>query len=195
MIIAGLAESKKDHAIELFAKLEVGMDELQTIAGDRKREVVAPKQKELLQYVVLNYANVDIHDPDVRDHEPISHYLAKPKPARPIVFSGCVKGCGLLFGPDQASTKKFVAAAAQPSGENFRGRRKKQRKEVTGEEEIQQTFRAEVLVFIKDMDKDTGILMGSRVLDVRRLPDKVGCSGRRRRQASLLFLKTTKGFV
>ncbi|GKA35677.1 hypothetical protein Tco_0722168, partial [Tanacetum coccineum] len=70
-----------------------------------------------------------------------------------------------------------------------RGRRKKQGKEVTGEEEIQQIFRAEVLVFIKDMDKDTGILMGSRVLDVRRLPDKVGCSGRRRRQASLLFLK------
>ena len=29
MIIAGVAESKKDHAIELLAKLEVGMDELQ----------------------------------------------------------------------------------------------------------------------------------------------------------------------
>nr|GFA70014.1 hypothetical protein [Tanacetum cinerariifolium] len=28
-------------------------------------------------------------------------------------------------------------------------------------------------VFMKDMDKDTRILMGSRVLDVRRLPDKV----------------------
>ena len=51
MIIAGVAESKKDHAIELLAKLEVGMDELQKIAEDRKREAVAPKQKELLQYV------------------------------------------------------------------------------------------------------------------------------------------------
>ncbi|PWA48463.1 peptidyl-prolyl cis-trans isomerase protein [Artemisia annua] len=51
MIIAGVAESKKDHAIELLAKLEVGMDELQKIAEDKKREAVAPKQKELLQYV------------------------------------------------------------------------------------------------------------------------------------------------
>ncbi|GJR52051.1 hypothetical protein Tco_1402572 [Tanacetum coccineum] len=77
MIIAGLAETKKDHAIELFAKREVGMDELQKIVEDIEREAVAPKQKELLQYVgglrngskrvVLNYANVDIHDPDVRD--------------------------------------------------------------------------------------------------------------------------------
>ncbi|KAD0007811.1 hypothetical protein E3N88_44931 [Mikania micrantha] len=51
MIIAGLAESKKDHAIELLGKLEVGMEELQKIAEDRKRDAVAPKQKELLQYV------------------------------------------------------------------------------------------------------------------------------------------------
>nr|GEW67489.1 hypothetical protein [Tanacetum cinerariifolium] len=51
MIIAGLAKSKKDHAIELFAKLEVRMDELQTVVGNRKREAVAPKQKELLRYV------------------------------------------------------------------------------------------------------------------------------------------------
>ncbi|GKA22776.1 hypothetical protein Tco_0708738 [Tanacetum coccineum] len=49
MIIAGLAESKKDHAIELLAKLEVGMNELQKITEDRKREVVVPKQKESLQ--------------------------------------------------------------------------------------------------------------------------------------------------
>ncbi|GKE22373.1 hypothetical protein Tco_1433885, partial [Tanacetum coccineum] len=48
MIIAGLAESKKDHAIELLAKLEVGMNELQKITEDRKREVVVPKQKESL---------------------------------------------------------------------------------------------------------------------------------------------------
>ncbi|KVI02570.1 Cyclophilin-like peptidyl-prolyl cis-trans isomerase domain-containing protein [Cynara cardunculus var. scolymus] len=51
MIIAGLAESKKDHAIELLGKLEVGMEELQKITEDRKREAIAPKQKELLQYV------------------------------------------------------------------------------------------------------------------------------------------------
>ncbi|MFS8032107.1 putative peptidylprolyl isomerase [Helianthus anomalus] len=51
MIIAGLAESKKDHAIELLGKLEVGMEELQKIAEDKKRDAVAPKQKELLQYV------------------------------------------------------------------------------------------------------------------------------------------------
>ncbi|GKA56357.1 ALP1-like protein isoform X1 [Tanacetum coccineum] len=36
MIITELAESKKDHAIELLAKLKVGMDELQKIAEDRK---------------------------------------------------------------------------------------------------------------------------------------------------------------
>nr|GEV26276.1 peptidyl-prolyl cis-trans isomerase CYP38, chloroplastic [Tanacetum cinerariifolium] len=46
-----LAESKKDHAIELLTNLEVGMDELQKIIEYRKREVVVPKQKELLQYV------------------------------------------------------------------------------------------------------------------------------------------------
>lgn len=51
MIIAGLAESKKDHGIELLGKLEVGMEELQKITEDRNREAVAPKQKELLQYV------------------------------------------------------------------------------------------------------------------------------------------------
>ncbi|CAH1413015.1 unnamed protein product [Lactuca virosa] len=51
MIIEGLAESKKDHGIELIGKLEVGMEELQKIAEDRKRDAVIPKQKELLQYV------------------------------------------------------------------------------------------------------------------------------------------------
>ncbi|PWA63363.1 Cyclophilin-like peptidyl-prolyl cis-trans isomerase domain-containing protein [Artemisia annua] len=49
MIIAGLAESKKDRAIELLARLQVGMDELKNITDDRKREVVAPKQKELFR--------------------------------------------------------------------------------------------------------------------------------------------------
>ena len=51
MIIAGLAESKKDCAIELLARLEVGMDELKNIEDGRKREVVAPKQKELFRCV------------------------------------------------------------------------------------------------------------------------------------------------
>nr|GEY08692.1 peptidyl-prolyl cis-trans isomerase CYP38, chloroplastic [Tanacetum cinerariifolium] len=51
MIIAELAESKKDHAIKLLAKLKVGMDELHKIVEDRKRKAVVPKQKELFQYV------------------------------------------------------------------------------------------------------------------------------------------------
>ncbi|KAL1824596.1 hypothetical protein DCAR_0312674 [Daucus carota subsp. sativus] len=51
LIISGLAESKKDHGIELLGKLEVGMDELQKIVEDKKRDAVASKQKELLQYV------------------------------------------------------------------------------------------------------------------------------------------------
>lgn len=51
LIISGLAESKKEHGIELLDKLEVGMDELQKIVEDKNREAVGPKQKELLQYV------------------------------------------------------------------------------------------------------------------------------------------------
>jgi hypothetical protein len=51
LIISGLAESKKDHGVELLDKLETGMDELQQIVVDRNRDVVAPKQKELLSYV------------------------------------------------------------------------------------------------------------------------------------------------
>ncbi|XP_059638759.1 peptidyl-prolyl cis-trans isomerase, chloroplastic [Cornus florida] len=51
LIISGLAESKKDHGIELLDKLEAGMDELQQIVEDRNRDGVAPKQKELLSYV------------------------------------------------------------------------------------------------------------------------------------------------
>ncbi|KAK8497433.1 hypothetical protein V6N13_052979 [Hibiscus sabdariffa] len=50
-IISGLAESKKDHGVELLNKLELGMEELQQIVEDRNRDAVAPKQKELLQYV------------------------------------------------------------------------------------------------------------------------------------------------
>ncbi|KAL8150241.1 hypothetical protein V2J09_020049 [Rumex salicifolius] len=51
MIVSGLAESKKEHGIELLNKLEVGMDELQKIVEDRQRDAVARKQKELLNYV------------------------------------------------------------------------------------------------------------------------------------------------
>lgn len=51
MIVSGLAKSKVDHGIELLSKLENGMDELQQIVEDRNREAVAPKQKELLNYV------------------------------------------------------------------------------------------------------------------------------------------------
>ncbi|XP_052196605.1 peptidyl-prolyl cis-trans isomerase CYP38, chloroplastic [Diospyros lotus] len=51
LIVSGLAESKKDHGVELLGKLEAGMDELQQIVEDRNRDAVAPKQKELLNYV------------------------------------------------------------------------------------------------------------------------------------------------
>lgn len=51
LIIAGLAESKKENGMELLSKLEIGLDEFQQILEDRNRDAVAPKQKELLQYV------------------------------------------------------------------------------------------------------------------------------------------------
>lgn len=51
LIISGLAEAKKDRGAELLDKMEVGMEELQKIVEDRNRDAVAPKQKELLQYV------------------------------------------------------------------------------------------------------------------------------------------------
>ena len=51
LIVSGLAESKKDHGIELLNKLEAGMEEFQKIVEDRNRDAVAPKQKELLNYV------------------------------------------------------------------------------------------------------------------------------------------------
>lgn len=51
MILSGIAESKKEHGKELLDKLENGMDELQNIVEERNRDAVAPKQKELLQYV------------------------------------------------------------------------------------------------------------------------------------------------
>jgi hypothetical protein len=51
VIISGLAESKKDHGVELLDKLETGMDELQQIVEGRNRDAVATKQRELLNYV------------------------------------------------------------------------------------------------------------------------------------------------
>ncbi|KAJ6683748.1 hypothetical protein OIU85_007443 [Salix viminalis] len=51
LIISGLAESKKDHGMELLDKLQTGMDELQQIVEGRNRDAVATKQKELLNFV------------------------------------------------------------------------------------------------------------------------------------------------
>lgn len=51
LIVSGLAKSKADHGIELLNKLEAGLGELQQIVEDRNRDAVAPKQKELLNYV------------------------------------------------------------------------------------------------------------------------------------------------
>ncbi|PKA49292.1 Peptidyl-prolyl cis-trans isomerase CYP38, chloroplastic [Apostasia shenzhenica] len=50
-IMASVAESKKAHGEELLDKLVVGLDELQRIVEKRVRDAVAPKQKELLNYV------------------------------------------------------------------------------------------------------------------------------------------------
>ncbi|KAL8043898.1 hypothetical protein ABFX02_08G012800 [Erythranthe guttata] len=51
LIVGGLAKSKVDDGVELLNKLELGLDEFQKIVEDRKRDAVAPKQKELLSYV------------------------------------------------------------------------------------------------------------------------------------------------
>ncbi|GAB2278165.1 Peptidyl-prolyl cis-trans isomerase, chloroplastic [Dionaea muscipula] len=51
LIVSGLAESKRDHGVELLNKLEIGIEELQQIVQDRNRDTVKPKQKELLEYV------------------------------------------------------------------------------------------------------------------------------------------------
>ncbi|CAN6987138.1 unnamed protein product [Brassica oleracea var. botrytis] len=51
MIVAGFFESKKNHGNELIEKLEAGMQDMLQIVEDRKRDVVAPKLKENLQYV------------------------------------------------------------------------------------------------------------------------------------------------
>jgi hypothetical protein len=51
IIVAGFAESKKDHGNEMIEKLEAGMQDMLKIVEDRKRDAVAPKQKEILKYV------------------------------------------------------------------------------------------------------------------------------------------------
>ncbi|CAL1391873.1 unnamed protein product [Linum trigynum] len=51
LIIAGLAEPKRAQGGEVLDKLETGLDELQQIVESRNRDGVAPKQKELLDYV------------------------------------------------------------------------------------------------------------------------------------------------
>nr|GMC59374.1 peptidyl-prolyl cis-trans isomerase CYP38, chloroplastic [Ipomoea batatas] len=50
-VISGLAKSKVEHGTELLNKLEAGLDEFQQILEDKNRDAVAPKQKELLNYV------------------------------------------------------------------------------------------------------------------------------------------------
>lgn len=47
----GLAQSKVDDGVALLNKLEAGLDELQNIVEAKNRDAVAPKQKELLNYV------------------------------------------------------------------------------------------------------------------------------------------------
>lgn len=51
LILSSVAESKKEHGQMLVDKLATGMEELQRIIEERDRDAVAPKQKELLQYV------------------------------------------------------------------------------------------------------------------------------------------------
>lgn len=51
LIVQGLAKSKVDDGVELLNKLETGFEELLQIVQERNRDAVAPKQKELLNYV------------------------------------------------------------------------------------------------------------------------------------------------
>ncbi|XP_068637927.1 peptidyl-prolyl cis-trans isomerase, chloroplastic-like isoform X2 [Aristolochia californica] len=51
LILSDVAESKKEEGKELIDKLALGMEELRQIVEERNRDAVAPKQKELLQYV------------------------------------------------------------------------------------------------------------------------------------------------
>ncbi|KAG1346906.1 peptidyl-prolyl cis-trans isomerase CYP38, chloroplastic [Cocos nucifera] len=51
LILSSVAEAKKEHGQMLVDKLATGMEELQRIVEERDRDAVAPKQKELLQYV------------------------------------------------------------------------------------------------------------------------------------------------
>ena len=51
LILSSVAEAKKEHGQMLVDKLATGMEELQRIVEEQDRDAVAPKQKELLQYV------------------------------------------------------------------------------------------------------------------------------------------------
>ncbi|KAG0465353.1 hypothetical protein HPP92_019517 [Vanilla planifolia] len=51
LIMVSVAESKKQHGEDLLNKLVVGLEELGRIVEERDRDAVAPKQKELLNYV------------------------------------------------------------------------------------------------------------------------------------------------
>lgn len=51
MILEDVPESKRAHAQELLDKVGVGLDEFQILFDERNRDGVAPKQKELLQYI------------------------------------------------------------------------------------------------------------------------------------------------
>ncbi|KAL6576741.1 hypothetical protein OROMI_011017 [Orobanche minor] len=51
LIVGGLAKAKVDDGTKLLKKLESGLDELQKFLEAKNRDAVAPKQKELLDYV------------------------------------------------------------------------------------------------------------------------------------------------
>lgn len=50
-ILAGVAESKKEHGQELMDKLTVGLEDFQKIVEERERDAIAPKQQQLLEFV------------------------------------------------------------------------------------------------------------------------------------------------
>ena len=49
--MASFSDSKKETGQELLEKLSVGLQEFEKIVEDKKREEIAPKQKQLL-YIV-----------------------------------------------------------------------------------------------------------------------------------------------
>ncbi|KAL5723761.1 cytochrome P450 monooxygenase 38 [Ranunculus cassubicifolius] len=51
LILLGIAESKREHGMELIEKLEDGIKEFQQIVLEKDRDVIVEKHKELLQYL------------------------------------------------------------------------------------------------------------------------------------------------